>query len=287
MDTAFLRNFLLVLETGSKSEAARRLNLTPAAITQQIHALEREFGVLLLARSGRTVQATDAGRRIASAAGAALQSMADLKDLANADSLTGELKLGTINTALHSFLPDMLKQLVNTYPQVRVRILLGASIDLYDQVQRGDVDAAICIRPQFVLPKTMAWRLLREEPLVVLAPARFAKRAPHDLLQNEPFIRYDRAQWGGRAAERYLRSSGIMPNERFELSSLTAIAMMVDRELGVSLVPDAAPPVPAGLRLVKLKPPMQAEQRQVILVWMRSSPRLRLVKLFEKLTAQQ
>ncbi|MEX3902197.1 LysR family transcriptional regulator, partial [Paraburkholderia sp. BR14319] len=52
MDTGFLSNLLLVVESGSMAEAARRVGVTPAAIAQQIQALERELGVALVMRAG-------------------------------------------------------------------------------------------------------------------------------------------------------------------------------------------------------------------------------------------
>ena len=61
MDTRFLETFVAVAEKGSFAEAARRLDLTPAAIAQRIRALESEIGVVLLSRSGRTVSPTEAG----------------------------------------------------------------------------------------------------------------------------------------------------------------------------------------------------------------------------------
>ena len=56
MDTQFLESFLLVVEHGSVAEAARRLNLTPAGVTQRLKALEQELGMALVSRSGRTVR---------------------------------------------------------------------------------------------------------------------------------------------------------------------------------------------------------------------------------------
>jgi DNA-binding transcriptional LysR family regulator len=283
LETSFLQTFVLVVETGSKAEAARRLNLTQGAVDQQIRALEREFGTSLIARAGRTVQPTDSGLRVVGGMREALKNIHNLRDLANADSLAGELKLGTINTALLADLPDMLKRLIRRHPQVKVNIHPGSSsMELYDAVQRGDIDAAICIHPRFTLPKTVAWRLMREEPLIMLAPLHLAKRDPHELLRTEPFIRYGRTQWGGRQAQQYLRSAGIVPSERFELSSLAAIALMVDRGLGVSLVPDAGLPLPSGLKLAKLKLPMRSEVRRIGMLWLRSSIRLRLIKLLSE-----
>jgi DNA-binding transcriptional LysR family regulator len=54
MDTQFLDSFVTVVDYGSMAEAARRLNLTPAAVAQRIRALEDEIGASLFVRSGRT-----------------------------------------------------------------------------------------------------------------------------------------------------------------------------------------------------------------------------------------
>lgn len=279
METTFLRTFLLVVDTGSMADAARRLDITPGAVAQQIRALEREMGTALVARAGRTVKPTGAGDRVLEKARELVKGHADLLDIASGDSLAGELRLGTITTALHSYVPEILKWIVSKHPQVRVLIRPGSSMHLYDQVLGGGIDAAFCIDPEFTLPKVLGWRLMREEPLVVLIPLRWAKRDPHELLRSEPFIRYDRSRWGGRQAEAYLRAAGIVPIERFALSSLTAIAMMVDRGLGVSLVPDAEVPLPSGLKIARREPPLPSGLRRVGLLWSRTSVRASLIQL--------
>ena len=65
------------------------------------------------------------------------------------------------------------------------------------KVLSEDLDAAIIIQPYFVVPKTCGWRVLREEPLVVLAPASMMTSEPHILLARELYIRYSRDQWCG------------------------------------------------------------------------------------------
>jgi len=114
---------------------------------------------------------------------------------------------------------------------------------------------------------------------VVLAPAHLAGRDPHALLREQPLIRYDRHEWGGRLADDYLRQAGIVPRERFELNALNAIAVMVDRGLGVSLVPDWAKPWPEGLNVVRIPLPQCSEPRRIGVVWSRSSVRIRLVNV--------
>src|SRR5690606_37538353 len=153
------------------------------------------------------------------------------------------------------------------------------SADLYRAVEAGDLDAAMVLQAPFALPKTCNWQLLREEPLVVLAPAHMAGCDPHALLREQPLIRYDRHEWGGRQADEYLRLAGIVPRERFELNALNAIAVMVDRGLGVSLVPDWAKPWPEGLNVVRIPLPQRSEPRRIGMVWSRSSVRIRLVSV--------
>ncbi|MFS2164466.1 LysR substrate-binding domain-containing protein [Variovorax sp. Varisp62] len=280
METAYLQSFLLVVESGSMSEAARRLDLTPGAVAQQIRALERELAAPLLARAGRTVQPTEAGHRLVQRARTLLRDVSDIKAMLGSEAASGELVIGTINTAIHSLLPDILARFVKTHPGVKVFLQSGTTATLYKAMQQGELDAAVCLYPSFALAKTFDWALLREEPLVLLAPSRLARRDPHELLRTSPLIRYDRNLGGGKQADRYLRAAGIVPQERFELSSLLAIAMMVDRGLGVSIVPDIASPLLDGQRVAKIALPLPSETRRFGILWSRASPRLKLIHGF-------
>jgi DNA-binding transcriptional LysR family regulator len=279
LDTQFLSTFVTVVDQGSMAAAARSLNITPAAVAQQIRTIERELGATLIRRVGRTVTVTEEGARILQRARELLRSVAELRSIANDSSVSGELRLGACPTALAGMLPDILARMVETFPLINVFIKPGYSADLYRAVENNDLDAAFVLEAPFALPKTCAWQLLREEPLVMLAPANMAGRDPHELLASEPLIRYDRHQWGGRQADEYLRNAGIVPRERFELNALNAIAVMVDRGLGVSLVPDWAQPWPEGLNVVRIPLPLPAEPRRIGVVWSRSSVRVRLVNV--------
>jgi DNA-binding transcriptional LysR family regulator len=277
MDTRFLESFVTVVDNGSIAEAARRLDLTPAAVAQRIRALEAEIGAPLISRSGRTVRPTGAGVAILGRIRDMLGQVRDLKSMASSDVPAGELRLGAISNAISGILPDVLALLTRKYPRLDVYMLRCTSAEAYRRVLDGDLDAAIIIQPPFAIPKSCDWRVFREEPLIVLAPAAMGNRDPHELLANEPFIRYDRNNWTGRLVDQYLRRVGIRPRERFELAGLEAVATLVDRGLGVSLVPDWAPPWPEGLSLAKLPISDAAFTRRIGLLWTRASLRVRLV----------
>ena len=281
MDTRFVETFLMAVDNGSIAEAARRLNVTPAAAAKRIRALESEVGAVLVRRSGRTIKPTEAGAALIERAKRFLSEARDFKAVAATDRPSGQLHLGAFQSALTGLLPDILALMEKAYPQINVRISRGTSAQLYRRLLAGDdLDAAIIARPPFALPKSFDWHLLREEPLIVLTKAPPSSRRPHAILASEPFIRLHRGGWEGRLIDDYLRKAKIRPRERFEIDSIEAIAVMVDRGLGVSLLPDWARPGPESLSLARLPVPDRSFGRRIGLIWPRSSLRLRLVHAF-------
>jgi DNA-binding transcriptional LysR family regulator len=284
MDTRFLETFLMAVDHGSIAEAARRLDLTAAAVAKRIRALESEIGSVLVTRSGRTIRPTEAGAAIVEHARRFLIEAYDFKSIAATDRPSGQLRVGAFQSALSGLLPDILALMRESYPQIDVHVAGGTSSELYRKVLDGnDLDLAIIAEPPFSIPKSCHWRLLREEPLVLLTKASSASRKPHAILASDPFIRLDRNVWPGRLVDGYLRKAGIRPRERFEIEggAAAAVAVMVDRGLGVSIVPDWAPPWPEGLSLAKLPlPDAAAFARRIGVVWAKGSLRLRVVHAF-------
>jgi DNA-binding transcriptional LysR family regulator len=280
MDSRFLESFVMVVERGSIAEAARRLNLTAAAVAQRIRALETEIGARLVFRSGRSVRPTEAGTAIFSRAGNILGDVRDLKSVAVTNRPSGELRLGASPTSTTGLLPGILTLLAEKYPQIDVYMTGGIPGELYQKVLDGDLDAAIIACPPFAIPKAYDWRLLREEPLVVLTPASAPIRDPHTILASEPLIRPTHDTWAGRLIDSYLRQSGIRPRVRFEIDTFEAIPFMVDRGLGVALVHDWAPPWLEGLSLRKHLIPNDQFGRRMGFLWNRASVRIRLVHAF-------
>lgn len=238
MDIRYMQSFVAVVEGGSFAEAARRLDLTSAAVAARIKALEDELGVTLVKRSGRSVKPTASGVRILDETRAVIRSVRDLKAMAIDGEQPGEFRLGCFVSALTNVLPRVLKGIYDDNPHAALFVTPGASVELCRKVANGELDAAIVVEPQFVMPKSCVWRAFMEEPLVVVAPLHQADQDPHALLRNEPFIRYDRTVHGGQLADRYLRDQGIRPHQRLEIDGVLAIAALVHEGLGVSLIPD-------------------------------------------------
>jgi DNA-binding transcriptional LysR family regulator len=280
MESRFLETFIMVADSGSIAETARRLNITAAGVAQRIRALESEFGSRLLIRSGQRVRPTEAGIAILADSRRIIADLRDLKSIAANDRPAGELRFGATGSATSGLLPAILSLLTEEFPQIEVRMISGNGAELYQKMTNGELDAAIIPQPPFVIPKVFDWRTLREEHLVVVAPGSVRARDPHAILESEPFIRPRRNSWVGQLVDGYLRQAGIRPRERFELDTLEAIVVMVDQGLGVTLVHDWAPPWPEGLSVRKIPIPANSFGRRLGLIWTRASPRVRLVRAF-------
>ncbi len=261
-----MQSFVAVVEAGSFAEAARRLDLTSAAIAARIKALEADLGVALVKRSGRSVKPTESGIRILEETRAVIRNIRDLRAMAIDGGQPGELRIGCFVSALTNVLPSILKRLYDIYPSASIFVTPGSSIELCGKVASGELDAAIVVEPQFAVPKNCIWQAFMEEPLVVVAPGFLKDKDAHHLLTTQPFIRYDRAVYGGQLADRYLRDHQIRPRQRLEIDGILAIACLVHEGLGVSLIPDWSS-MWTTLAIARVPLPGRAPVRRNGLVW--------------------
>lgn len=204
MDTRFLETFLLVVERGSLAEAARILNVTPAAVAQRINALEAEIGHALIQRNGRTVRPTLNAAAIVEQAREILSQVKDLRAIAALDRPVGKLRLGAISSVVTGMLPSVLRRFVPQFPGIELHIVPGSSSHLYSMLHDGALDAAFIVEPPFSFPKTFEWKTIRTERMIVIAPSDEPLDDPLEILRTNLFIRYDRNHWGGRLADAYM-----------------------------------------------------------------------------------
>lgn len=286
MDIRFLQSFIAIVELGSIAEAARRLDLAPTTVAQQIRALEGDIGSKLLTRSGRTVKPTVVGARIVDRARDLVRDVRDLRSAASDTGLpAGPLRLGATPSALMGLLPPLLRRWMRAHPDIPIYIEPGTSAVLLDRVMSGELDAAMLVHPAFDLPKTCAWRLLREEPLILLTPSRMSVQDALATAAHEPFIRYDRNVVAGKMADEYLRAHGVRPKVHFELDGIEHIAKLVAEGFGVSVLPDWPVIGTPDPQLRRWSLPSPCPARRVGMVWLRTSVRSQLAEEFVQIAS--
>ncbi|MGI9426237.1 MAG: LysR substrate-binding domain-containing protein, partial [Hyphomicrobiaceae bacterium] len=143
IDISLLRAFITVVDTGSVTSAARLLNRTQAAVSQQIKRLEDLFGAELFAREHKRIALAPDGERLLAQA----QKLVALNDetwgIMTTPSFCGEVRLGVPMDIVTHYTPPILRRFNNAWPHVRVSLQAGNSQELLEELDSGDIDLTL------------------------------------------------------------------------------------------------------------------------------------------------
>ncbi|CAN7341313.1 LysR family transcriptional regulator [Pseudoduganella sp. LjRoot289] len=187
----YLESFIHSAETGSFSAAARRLGLTPAAVSKNVARLEASLGLRLFQRSTRSLTLTDGGERFLHQVGGAFSTVRDA--IANAASDDGEpsgvLKVGMALAFGREYLLPLLDDFLQRYPAVLPDWHFdNRAVDLVG----GGFDAAVGGGIE-LKPGVIARELVSVDVVAVASPAYMAGRAmpqhPNELAQLDGIVR--------------------------------------------------------------------------------------------------
>jgi DNA-binding transcriptional LysR family regulator len=234
-----LKTFLMVARHGTFAAAGQQVGLTQSAVSAQMRVLEQSLGVRLFDRSGRSAVLNAAGRHALPLAEEMLALYTQMALPTSAAEWQGELRVGAIATLQTGMLPEALPRFRAAAPRVELKLVPGVSLNLLSQVDAGELDLALLIKPPFELPKELLQVSLAREPFVLIAPLETDGDDPLRLLSEQPFVRYDRRSFGGRRVSQFLREQRLNVREALELDELEAIVRMVECGLGVALIPRA------------------------------------------------
>lgn len=246
------KTFVAVARDGTFTGAGQQLGLTQSAVSAQIKRLEDFLGVTLFDRTARAAVLNEAGRAMLAQTEEVIGLVDRMVSHAGSAHVSGSVRVAAIASVQQGLLVDALAHFRARYPDVSVRIVPGVSLTLLGQVDAGEVDLAVMIRPPFALPPELTWQPLLVEPMVLAVPARMAGLAWREALAGQPFIRYERASFGGRLVDTFLRKHHIVVHEAVELDEIDAIANMVRAGLGVAFIPHTRRLDTRGLALLDL-----------------------------------
>lgn len=256
---------------GTITDAAAALHYTPSAVSQQLSALQREIGQVLLEPAGRRLQLTDLGHTLAEHAAEILaaEQRARIALEQQQEVLTGKLQVGALATIAASLVPPAMAILARRHPQISVRTREVRPEDALMSVRDGDLDLAFVLDyPDAPMP----WELSLESTVVgveqhhLIVPSGWLPDGPVDLAE---LAGYD---WGvsggdtdfGRALMTVCRLAGFEPHIAHQVDEQATAMAMVAGQLGVTLVGDLGLALlPRGAEVRTLRQPVL---RRVVLV---------------------
>lgn len=270
LDVKRLRVLRELAERGTVAATAEALSFTPSAVSQQLSALEREAGVVLLEREGRRLALTDAGRTLVTHADAVLAQLeraeADLH--AASTEISGTLKVAAFSSFARSILPRVVARTLRDHPRLDVHVRDAEPQDSVPLLRLGELDVVIAQRfpyvprdfgPAFHVVELFDDALhLATGPGHHDAPPRFADLAGHPWVAGHP----------GTSCHEVVvhacHAAGHEPRIVGFSNDFAVVAALVAEGVGIAMIPaiahDQAPP---EVRLRPLDPPLS---RQVLAV---------------------
>lgn len=224
--------------------AAERCFVSQPTLSGQLKKLEEELGVLLVERTNRQVQMTDAGKAMAQQARHILASVKILKETAYAfqDPMAGELHVGLIPTVAPYLLPIIMPELTSRCPKLKLWLHEHQTHVLLDKLRNGEMDLLILALP--VETKEFHEIDLFEEPfwLAVSAQDPLAKRKTinlSDLNKREMLLLEEGHCLRGQALD-VCFSAGASEQAGFQATSLETLRHMIAEGMGSTLMPELA-----------------------------------------------
>jgi DNA-binding transcriptional LysR family regulator len=245
MDAALIPAFhdaLVVAQTGSVGEAARRLHKTASAVSQQIRRIEQRFGLALFEKVGRGIRPSAAGEAL-------LGSLTRLFDeAASLETLLGEMtsaRVTTLRIAASDYLGEalllpVLRRLFEEGAPLRFEITTTNSIEAGRLASDGQVDVAVISTDRPLSPDEIR---LGAQHFHWVAPRGAGRRASEPIrtrLGREPLLRLRPGSQGRRILDELLGRLRLRSLSTIDLPSVSLLLSYVRQGLGIGLVPGLA-----------------------------------------------
>lgn len=243
---ADLRAFVTVGELRSFAAAAKALHLSQPALSRRISHLEEQLGVRLFDRTTRSVALTLLGRRflaqVQGLVGDLDRSVLSLRDAALLEA--GDVTIGCVFSAVHHFLPPVIRSFREQHPRVLVRIIEEGADEVLASVKEGEADFALnYIGMQ---DPDVAFTPLLKEPYVLACsadhPLARRRSVRWEELAAHPLARVSHASRNRLFIDQALTDLPPLPRPVCEVRHVSTLIGLVENGLGVAVVPQLTLP---------------------------------------------
>ncbi len=251
-----LRYFCAVARTGSFTKAAVQERVAQPSLSQQVSKLEDSLGSKLFDRLGRGVQLTEFGRALLPRANEILRQVNEAQSTMETlhSGVGGRLRVGCIPTITPYFLAPKLRDFVQNFPEVDIRLTEEITPNLVQMLQGGELDIAV-VSPPVNNPDVICSDLFREPILVATAQDHRLAHAEQIRLPELVGERLLLLRGGHCFRDNALticnRASANF-EATFETNQFSSILPLVAAGFGVSLVPRMALSQGSGCRFIPL-----------------------------------
>jgi DNA-binding transcriptional LysR family regulator len=259
LDFRQLRYALSVAKERSFTGAAKRLNISQSAVSEQVKLLEEEIGFELFHRTSRGIESTDRGRTFLYESERVMGDLLSLSDTARRlrGALSDTLMIGMGSGMAQIFIPRMFADLRRDLPGVRLEIMTAPTKNIFNELHEERIDAGIAIEsnPDRLPAGLIFDRLVEAEMALITHPKHALARSkqPIDIgrLLAEPFIMSELTVGYGQVVFSLFTDLGIRPNILAVVDNIETMKMIVQAGGGIAIVPRACAENEVALGLLK------------------------------------
>jgi LysR family transcriptional regulator, hydrogen peroxide-inducible genes activator len=269
-------------------DAANKCNITQPTLSMMIQKLEQELGIIIFDRTKKPVEPTADGLEIIERAKQIINEVEKLKafSMEVKGEVSGEIKIGIIPTLAPYLLPLFLNNFVHHYPLVRIVINEMVTHDIIQKLKSGELDFGLLATPLHE-PQFVEHHLFYEAFYVYLSEKEllFDKKyiIPNDLNLNQLWLLEE-----GHCLRNQVfnlcelsASNSVLSNLHYEAGSIETLINLVDKQHGITVIPQLAALNLSTEQQNKLKEfAKPVPMREISLVVSKNFPRK---KLLEKL----
>ncbi|MDU8357614.1 LysR family transcriptional regulator [Pseudomonas syringae group sp. J309-1] len=241
MNLKFLETFVWVARLKSFRLTAEKMFTTQASISNRIAALEDELGAKLFLRDSKRVSLTPEGERVLNYAEQMIDTMHALQQSISATSdLKGCMRLGVMDTVIHTWLSPFISTLMECYPAVEIELTVDTSLNLCDQLQKGYLDLIVqtdMVRSDAVRNQHLA--VLPVEWIVQAGSIYQRSYASIDELAAERIITFSRNSRPHQDILNLLHAGGVDSPRISCVNSVAAMTLLVSDGFGIGALPAA------------------------------------------------
>lgn len=242
MELKYLQTFKTIIEEGSFTKAAEKLNYTQSTITFQVGQLEQELSVKLFERVGRRMMLTKAGEQLCPYVDDVLSSIGRLhcfkSDLAE---YKGILRIGAGETLLCYQLPPVLKKFHDHAPNTKLFLQSMNCYDIRNELLEGTLDIGVFYENVGGFGDNLIVFPLGSYPMTLVASPEIKKEYPDFITPNQniplPLIINEQTCVFRQIFEQYLQKKSIVLDHTIELWSIPTIKNLVKNSVGISYLP--------------------------------------------------
>lgn len=243
MNLRFVEAFYWAVMLKSVTRAAEKLFVTQSALSSRIAALEEELGVLLLDRRDKSFRLTTAGARFHRHAERLLNLQREIRSElgAPAGGGGGMLRVGAIESVLHSWLIEWVQALRREHPALQLELTVETTPVLLDQMRRGTADLVLAAMP--AAGDGIETRALAPMPMVFVGQrgaGRTARCSLAELAEANELLTFQRGSQPQVALLDLCRREGVAAPRVHSISSISAMVELVEQGFGVATLPAAA-----------------------------------------------